>query len=156
LITISKDRIMQFIGFMLISFSSLLAIPTGLFFLEIVAAVTQRHGAKPVASTARSRVTILVPAHNEGAGLLPTIGDLKPQLRSGDRLLVVADNCTDDTASIAAAAGVEVVERHDREKIGKGYALDWGLRHLVADPPDVVVMVDADCRLADGAIDRLA
>ena len=71
-------------------------------------------------------------------------------------LLVVADNCTDDTAAVARISGSEVVERRDSERIGKGYALDFGLRHLDSDPPDIVVMVDADCRLAEGAIDRLA
>jgi len=96
-----------------------------------------------------------VPAHNEGVGLLPTIRDIKAQLRSGDRLLVVADNCTDDTAAVAAAAEAEVVERNDREKVGKGYALDWGIRYLGLNPPETVIVVDADCRLAEGAIDRL-
>ena len=68
----------------------------------------------------------------------------------------MADNCADDTAAVAAAAGAEVVERQDPTKIGKGYALDWGLRHLSLDPPEIVVMIDADCRLNDGAIERLA
>src|SRR5262249_18472589 len=71
------------------------------------------------------------------------------------RVLVVADNCTDDTAVVAAAAGAEVTVRHDLMRVGKGYALDWGLRHLSVDPPDVVIMVDADCRLGAGAIERL-
>ena len=96
-----------------------------------------------------------MPAHNESAAIAATLEDIKAQLRAGDRLLVVADNCTDDTAAVARLSGAEVVERQDSERIGKGYALDWGLRHLDKDPPDVVVMIDADCRLAEGAIDRL-
>ena len=70
-------------------------------------------------------------------------------------MLVVADNCTDDTAAVARLSGAEVVDRQDSERIGKGYALDWGLGHLDKDPPDVVVMIDADCRLAEGSIGRL-
>jgi glycosyltransferase involved in cell wall biosynthesis len=101
-------------------------------------------------------VAVLVPAHDESSNCLSTIGDIKGQLRPGDRLLVVADNCTDDTAAVAAAAGAEVVERRDPQRIGKGYALDFGLAHLQADAPDVVVVVDADCRLAEDALDRLA
>jgi glycosyltransferase involved in cell wall biosynthesis len=61
----------------------------------------------------------IVPAHNEGAGLLPTIEDIKAQLHLGDRLLVVPDYCTDDTATIAAAAGAEVVERRDVKKLAR-------------------------------------
>ena len=48
-----------------------------------------------------------------------------------------------------------MVERHDAERIGKGYALDWGLRHLETDPPDVVIVIDADCRLSEGSIASL-
>ena len=95
----------------------------------------------------RSRLAVLVPAHDEGAVLLQTIADIQMQLRPGDRLLVVADNCADDTAGIARAAGAEVVERHDPDKRGKGYALDFGIRHLALDPPEVVIIIDADCRL---------
>ena len=102
------------------------------------------------------RVAVLVPAHNESAGLQGTLADIKGQLRSGDRLLVVADNCTDDTAVVARASGAEVTERQEPEKIGKGYALAWGLRQLDVDPPEAVIMVDADCRLAVGTIDQLA
>ena len=55
-------------------------------------------------------------------------------MANGDRLLVVADNCSDDTAAVARAAGAEVTERSDVERRGKGYALDHGVRHLAADP----------------------
>jgi cellulose synthase/poly-beta-1,6-N-acetylglucosamine synthase-like glycosyltransferase len=65
---------------------------------------------------------------------------------------VVADNCTDDTAAIAKAAGVEVVVRTDPVRRGKGYALEFGVRHLRLDPPDVVVIMDADCRLGENAL----
>jgi membrane-associated phospholipid phosphatase len=45
--------------------------------------------------------------------VVPTLEDIKVQLRPGDRLLVVADSCTDDTAAVARLSGVEIVERHD-------------------------------------------
>jgi cellulose synthase/poly-beta-1,6-N-acetylglucosamine synthase-like glycosyltransferase len=96
-----------------------------------------------------------VPAHNESTDLLPTLADIRAQLYPHDRLLVVADNCTDDTAVVARAGGAEVVERQDLTKVGKGYALDCGLRHLASDPPEFVVFIDADCRLAERSIDRL-
>jgi cellulose synthase/poly-beta-1,6-N-acetylglucosamine synthase-like glycosyltransferase len=100
-------------------------------------------------------VAVVIPAHNESAGIISTIGDIKSQLRKGDRLLVVADNCTDDTAAQAATAGAETIERNDRTKLGKSYALDFALRHLSSNPPAFVSFVDADCRLAAGSIDHL-
>lgn len=55
-------------------------------------------------------VTVLIPAHNEEASLPRTISSLLSQSRPPDRVLVVADNCTDSTVAIARAAGVDVVE----------------------------------------------
>jgi hypothetical protein len=104
----------------------------------------------------RPRVAVLVPAHDEARGIGATLGSIRRQLRQGDRLLVVADNCSDDTAALARAAGAEVTERNDPARRGKGYALDHGLRELEARPPHVVVVVDADCDVGEGCIDQLA
>jgi cellulose synthase/poly-beta-1,6-N-acetylglucosamine synthase-like glycosyltransferase len=134
----------------------LVAIPTAVFCIEIAAGLLRRPGPAPTNNALHPRIAVLVPAHNETASIALTLVDIKAQLRPGDRLLVIADNCTDDTAAVARASGAEVVERHDLERIGKGYALDLGLRHLDRDPPDIVLMVDADCRLAENAIGRLA
>jgi cellulose synthase/poly-beta-1,6-N-acetylglucosamine synthase-like glycosyltransferase len=102
------------------------------------------------------RVAVLVPAHNESRNVLPTIACLLSQIRAGDRLLVVADNCIDDTAALARAAGALVIERHDASLRGKGYALAFGVDYLRADPPDVVMVVDADCVVSGGAVARIA
>jgi len=128
------------------------------FVIEVVAAVLERPADKalPSPDIPRCTVAVLVPAHNEGTGLQPTIEDLKAQLAPGDQLLVVADNCTDETAAIARAAGAEVLERHDVGRRGKGYALDFGLKHLSISPPELVIIIDADCKVATGAIDQLA
>ncbi len=146
------------LSFLLVTVAGLVAIPVLSFCIEIVAAVgmPQRELELPARGGWRQRIAVLVPAHNESRGLLHTIEDIKTQLRAGDRLLVVADNCTDDTAAIAKTIGAEVAERHDPAKIGKGYALDWGVRHLSVDPPEIVIVIDADCRLANDALDRLA
>jgi len=69
---------------------------------------------------------------------------------------VVADNCSDDTAEIAVANGAEVIERHDSKNRGKGFALDFGIRHLLKNAPDVVVIIDADCTLEADSLARLA
>lgn len=134
------------------------AVPVAVFAVEIIAATfvfKRRHSASPV-ERPRGPIAVLVPAHNESSGILPTLSDIKAQLRPFDRSVVVADNCDDDTADVAAAAGAEVVSRKDLDRLGKGYALDFGLRHLAATaPPAVVVVVDADCRLADHALEHL-
>jgi cellulose synthase/poly-beta-1,6-N-acetylglucosamine synthase-like glycosyltransferase len=134
----------------------LIAIPTAVFCSEIAAALWRRQLATDPIGDRRPRVAVLVPAHNESGNIAPTLENIRKQLRPGERLLVVADNCTDDTAAVARAAGAEVVERQDPKHLGKGYALDHGLRCLANDPPDIVVIIDADCWLATDAIARLA
>lgn len=102
-------------------------------------------------------LAVLMPAHDEALVIRDTLAVLKPQLQPHQRLLVVADNCTDDTAEISRSMGAEVIERFDTERRGKGYALDYGVKHLAAThPPDVVVIVDADCEVQPGAIATLA
>ena len=105
---------------------------------------------------ARPRLAVLVPAHNEEAGLAAALASIRPQLAPGDRLVVVADNCSDDTAGVARACGAECVERFDEEKRGKGHALAAGLDALRGDKPAVVVVIDADCRVEPRALGRLA
>ncbi len=102
-----------------------------------------------------TRVVVLVPAHNEEMGIGSTLFGLLAILKNQDRLVVIADNCSDATAEVARAAGAIVIERHDSTRLGKGYALDYGLRFIEADPPEVVVMVDADCQVEPNAIESL-
>ena len=122
-----------------------------------LAALRARGSASQSLSTQRAvRVAVLVPAHNESVNVIPTIECLKRQLVPGDRLLVIADNCSDDTAALARAAGAQVVERQDAQLRGKGYALAFGVDYLRADPPEVVLVVDADCVVSDGAVGCIA
>jgi len=142
----------------LVLIAALLSIPVTVLSLEILAAlaVPESRESPPEAPNKRRRIGVIVPAHNESSGLLPTLADLRAQLLPSDRLVVVADNCTDDTATVASLAGAEVIERRDQLRVGKGYALDLGLRHLQLDPPDIVIVIDADCRVGERAIDLLA
>ena len=135
-----------------------LAVAVFVFALQVVAAVRQP-AAEPVRTrprTARARLAVLMPAHDEAGGIAQTLQTVLPQLRAGDRLLVVADNCSDATADIAREAGAEVVERTHETERGKGFALAFGVDTLRADPPGVVVILDADCELAPGALDALS
>lgn len=110
---------------------------------------------RPLAAS-RPRLAVLTPAHDEAGGIEGLVRHVLPQLAPGDRLLVVADNCTDDTARLAGQAGAEVLVRRDHLRRGKGHALAAGLQRLAADPPEVVIFLDADCRFGEGALDRLS
>lgn len=134
-----------------------LALPALSLLLLTLAALRQRHQIDaPLPAAPAPRVAVLVPAHNESAHLLPTLACLQQQLGPRDRLLVIADNCQDDTAALARAAGAQVVERQNATLRGKGYALAFGVDQLRQDPPAVVLVVDADCTLSDGALARIA
>jgi cellulose synthase/poly-beta-1,6-N-acetylglucosamine synthase-like glycosyltransferase len=69
---------------------------------------------------------------------------------------VIADNCGDRTAETAREAGAFVLERTDLVLKGKGYALDYGLKFLAKNPPEMVVFMDADCTVSPGSIEILA
>lgn len=115
-------------------------------------------GHKPIAAT------VLIPAHDEAHGIADTVAHVLARVasaasaRPGDRwrVIVIADNCTDSTAELARAAGAEVLERRLASERGKAFALAHGVRALDGDPPDVVVVVDADCRLEAGVLETIA
>ena len=109
-----------------------------------------------VPNIVRPSIAILVPAHNESLVIAETLESILPQLSNQDQLLVVADNCTDDTTTIAKNLGAKVIERNNLILRGKGYALDFGLQHLNHQPPEVVIIVDADCIVSGDAIQLLA
>lgn len=105
------------------------------------------------------RVAVLIPAHDEQSGIVVTVTALFAVVPAGTRVLVVADNCSDDTAELARGAGADVVERNDSDARGKGFALACGRDWLASGqggPPDVVVILDADCRLLPGSLEALA
>lgn len=125
-----------------------LAALTAAFVAEVASglpASRRRHAAAPEATNA----VIVMPAHDEAAIIGATLDRLRPELPDGCTVLVVADNCGDDTAALAAAGGATVVRRDDPLRRGKGYALAFARDRLAAAPPDVVVVLDAD-----GATDR--
>lgn len=144
---------MMLIGdWILLVLAACLAVPLLVLTIEALASLLPAR--QPLLGN-RLRCAVLIPAHDEEAGIPATVANVSEQLPPGERILVVADNCTDGTANAARHAGAEVVERSDPNKRGKGFALDFGLRNLASDPPDVVVIVDADCHLHPGAIEAL-
>lgn len=120
------------------------------------AAFLYKHAVNQPSSNARCSITVLVPAHNESLVIAETIKSILPQLTSADQLLIVADNCSDDTAAKSSGIGAIVIERENLQLRGKGYALDFGLQWLKQNPPQMIVIVDADCVVAPNAIAILA
>jgi cellulose synthase/poly-beta-1,6-N-acetylglucosamine synthase-like glycosyltransferase len=129
-------------------------LPVAVLFIEVLLAVTMQR-LRPEEMGARGSLAIVVPAHNEASMIAGTLRSILPELCPSDRLIVVADNCSDETAAVAAASGAEAIIRTDPARRGKGYALDFGIRHLEHAAPDVVIVIDADCQVSAGSIDRL-
>ncbi|MCC6381907.1 MAG: glycosyltransferase [Dehalococcoidia bacterium] len=94
-------------------------------------------------------IVAVVPAHNEERHVARCVRSLLAAQQAGDSrpdVVVVADNCTDATAALAAAAGATVLARTDAAVRGKSHALAFALGALRQrpSPPDGVVFVDAD------------
>jgi 1,2-diacylglycerol 3-beta-glucosyltransferase len=105
-------------------------------------------------------IVVLVPAHDEEGQIRTAVDsllqcDYAPARRE---IIVIADNCTDQTAPFARAAGATVWERQDQERRGKGQAVSWALARLPAERPgtEAVVMMDADCSADRGMLTSLA
>jgi cellulose synthase/poly-beta-1,6-N-acetylglucosamine synthase-like glycosyltransferase len=99
-------------------------------------------------------VTVLIPAHNEASCIAQTIRSLQGQSHSPERIVVVADNCTDETADIAHAAGVEVFATQGNTKKKAG-ALNQALKEVLPHQGDndLVMVMDADTTLDDGFLE---
>jgi cellulose synthase/poly-beta-1,6-N-acetylglucosamine synthase-like glycosyltransferase len=92
------------------------------------------------------RLAVVIPAHNEEASIGACIGSLRhaDPADFGVELVVVADNCEDRTAEVAAGSGARVFVRTDPNLRGKGYALDFAFRQLLAEGVGAFLVVDAD------------
>jgi 1,2-diacylglycerol 3-beta-glucosyltransferase len=93
-----------------------------------------------------ARILYLVPAHNEElliAGTIRSVRELHyPAARSG--LIVIADNCSDATATRVRELGAECLERNDTSVLGKPAALAWAFERIDLHAWDAVVVLDAD------------
>lgn len=119
-------------------------IPLATFSLEVLLGL--RPSKMPILTGTAYPAVIIMPAHNEVGVLADTLGQLVPILPDSVRVLVVADNCTDQTAEVARTYDVTVIERNDHSKRGKGHALAFGREWLKSSPPECVIVLDADCQ----------
>ena len=137
-----------------------LAVPAGLACLYLLEQTLMSWPLPaPPRSARQRRFDIIVPAHNEAAVIARTVGNLRridwPAERY--RILVVADNCTDETAAIASAAGATVIQRCDPSQRGKGYALLFAFEHSLKDAwASAVAVVDADAEVSANLLEAFA
>ena len=129
-----------------------LLVPSLTFSLQCLLSLFRLNPSAADNETNRPATTVLIPAHNEQDCISGIIGDVKQQLGEKDRVIVIADNCTDETVAVSKRDGAEVIERHNLEHRGKSYALRYALEELEETPPEVVIVVDADCRISASAI----
>ncbi|HAN73621.1 MAG TPA: glycosyl transferase [Planktothrix sp. UBA8402] len=141
------------IGLTLIALA--LAIPISVFLIECLAALVQKPSSNQNYAVVNPRISVLIPAHNEALGIETTLNTILSQVDDNKSVVVIADNCTDETATISRQLGTTVLERHDLVNRGKGYALDYGLKFLAENPPDVVVVIDADCHVEPDTISKI-
>jgi len=95
------------------------------------------------------KLAIVMPSHNEAAGIAACIANIQTSLKqtTGCELVVIADNCNDDTAEIAVTSGARVLIRQNETQRGKGYALDFAFRTLINEDFDAFLVIDADSRV---------
>lgn len=100
------------------------------------------------------RIAVVVPAHDEEAGIGSTVQSLLAAEPASPAfaVVVVADNCSDATAARAREAGATVLERTNHEQRGKGYALDFAFRTLLPEGWDAFLVVDADTEVDPGFV----
>ena len=123
------------------------------FFYTLYALVMHRRSRQkkaPAVNTPLHRFAAIICARNEEH----VIGELISSLRAQDYpselldVYVLADNCTDGTASAAREAGATVFERFNQERVGKGFALDYLFKRIKSSFPDkhydAYLVFDAD------------
>lgn len=116
-------------------------------FLSAVALRRPRLDEPAVATETLPPLTVLVPAHNEERSVAATVRSLLACDYPGElEVVVIADNCTDATADVAAAAGATLLRRDNLRLRGKSFALQFALQALGerSRPLGAVAVVDAD------------
>jgi len=109
----------------------------------------------PQASATGLRLIVLIPAHNEEKLISSCLSSIGAGSENGASVFVIAHNCTDATAAIAAAAGANVVELDDDGSGGKGAALHHGFIQALAAGAEAVLVIDADSTISHNLIDTV-
>lgn len=136
----------HYLDFLMIPLQVLIVFYTLYYF--ILAVFGMWHKREKINIDPKHKFAVMVCAHNEEAVIGPLVENLKildypTELYD---IFVVADNCKDSTARIAAEVGAQVYERFNQQEIGKGYAMGWMFDKIFAMEKqyDAVVIFDAD------------
>lgn len=97
-------------------------------------------------SPKKQAYALLILAHNEAKIITETVQQIQKSLSPEDRLFVVPDHCTDDTAQLAQEAGAQAFQRSEGMSNSKGAALMWFVKkeHSRLAQFDKLVILDAD------------
>lgn len=97
----------------------------------------------------QGRVSVLIPAYNEGKIIQDTILAIK-NISKVSQIIVINDGSHDETSIIARAAGAEVIDLS--KNIGKGGALNQGLKYVKG---DIIGLIDADLGKSASELEKL-
>jgi cellulose synthase/poly-beta-1,6-N-acetylglucosamine synthase-like glycosyltransferase len=98
---------------------------------------------------------VIIPAHNEENSIESCISSIQ-KMEGYAHIVVVADNCEDQTASIAKSMGVEVLERFSDNERGKPYALNFAFQHLLKRDFEWFIIVDADTSISSNYLEDIS
>lgn len=129
-------------------------LPGSVELLVLSAASMLPRRSDPSIGTSPWRVAIVIPAHNEATGIASCVKSLLAAERQdmNVEIYVIADNCTDNTATLACSAGANVLTRTNDKERGKGHALHFAFMSLAPLGFDCVLIVDADSVVASNFI----
>ena len=147
--------LLNIINTLLLLVSIILLLPCLVFFSECFSAFISRKSDAEITEVPRPKTTVLIPAHNEAAQIKEVLEVLLTQITEQDSIVVIADNCHDNTAELARSTGVTVLEREHLTDRGKGYALDYAMGQIKDNPPEVLVILDGDCIIEPDTIKNI-
>jgi 1,2-diacylglycerol 3-beta-glucosyltransferase len=122
-------------------------------FLALFALISRKENLSIEGNPAHT-FAIVIPAHNEEQTISTALHSCAGLDYPKDKykIFVIADNCSDRTAEIARDNGASCLERNNEEKKGKGFALEWGVKQILPEEQDALVVLDADCQLDHHAL----
>jgi cellulose synthase/poly-beta-1,6-N-acetylglucosamine synthase-like glycosyltransferase len=127
-----------------------------IFFLTVGAGLKSKRSASH--RSRNCRLAVVIPAHNEAGAIQRCIASIAASVPAlgRDEIVVVADNCTDETAVLAAEAGARVLVRQDTTRRGKGYALRFAFDRLQATGFNQFLVIDADSVVSPNLVSEVS
>jgi cellulose synthase/poly-beta-1,6-N-acetylglucosamine synthase-like glycosyltransferase len=126
--------------------------------LAVGAVLPRRRSSEDSGQRVLPRLAVVIPAHNEEILLPRLLASLRAQSYPSDlfQVHVLADNCSDSTATVASAYGAIIHERHDQDRPGKGQAIAWLLPQLLELDAHAFVFIDADSKVDANFLEAIA